>query len=292
MRRLRLEPQKADYESVRPDPGNHVGRRILQLSNKYASPVKCADDRRADRRMAARIGIPRSAGPVVAKPDQERERVAGRTGRKQRRRGQVIHRHRAGGPPRSGPAGRDRGADRRWRTSTYGHHWSPVVAGRAIFQLSVAEPYISWQSTSTLLVTPLVTVTGPEAWQSAVPPLYCGLCPETVYLPTGTGAENRPFAATVMPVMCPLGPWRVICPLRARGPTPEGPPTAWSVPVRVPVGPEGPLGDEQLASNTEAAMTGIRESKVSEPRCTAHPPSRVAGLLVRKPDPPAKCSQP
>ena len=188
--------------------------------------------------------------------------------------------------------GRDRGADRRWRTSTYGHHWSPVVAGRAIFQLSVAEPYISWQSTSTLLVTPLVTVTGPEAWQSAVPPLYCGLCPETVYLPTGTGAENRPFAATVMPVMCPLGPWRVICPLRARGPTPEGPPTAWSVPVRVPVGPEGPLGDEQLASNTEAAMTGIRESKVSEPRCTAHPPSRVAGLLVRKPDPPAKCSQP
>ncbi len=65
---------------------------------------------------------------------------------------------------------------------------------------SVADHYISWQSTFTLLVSPLVTVTGPDALQSAVPPSYCGLCPETVYVPTGAGTENRPFAATVMPV--------------------------------------------------------------------------------------------
>ena len=66
--------------------------------------------------------------------------------------------------------------------------------------------YISWQSTSTLLVTPLVTMTGPEAWQSAVPPSYCGLRPETVYVPTVTGTENRPFAPTVMLAMFPTRP--------------------------------------------------------------------------------------
>ena len=141
--------------------------------------------------------------------------------------------------------------------------------------------YISWQSTSTLLVTPLVTTTGPGARQTAVPPSYCGLRPETVYVPTSAGTENRPFAPTVMPVMCPLDPWRVTCPLRARGPSPGGPPTAWSVPVRVPVGPAGPVGDEQLANNTEAAMTGSRESKLRDFRRTAYPPSGIVGLLVR-----------
>src|SRR5208282_6420034 len=67
-----------------------------------------------------------------------------------------------------------------------------------VYQLSVADHYISWQSTSTLLVTPLVTVTGPVALQSAVPPSYAGLRPETVYLPTDAGTENRPFAPTEM----------------------------------------------------------------------------------------------
>ena len=156
-----------------------------------------------------------------------------------------------------------------------------------VYQLSVADHYISWQSTSTLLVTPLVTTTGPEARQSAVPPSYCGLCPETVYLPTGAGTEKRPFAPTVSPYLDPFDSWRVTCPLRARGPTPGGPPTAWSVPVRVPVGPGGPLGDEQLASDTEAAMTGSRQSKVRDFRRTAYPSSRVVGLLVRT-NPPAQ----
>jgi hypothetical protein len=131
--------------------------------------------------------------------------------------------------------------------------------------------YFSWQSTSTLLVTPLVTTTGPEARQIAVPPSYRGLCPETVYLPTGTGIENRPFAPTVNPYLVPLDSWRVTCPLRARGPTPGGPPTAWSVPVRVPVAPGGTVGDEQLASDTEAAMTRSRQSKFRGFRHTAYP---------------------
>jgi hypothetical protein len=102
------------------------------------------------------------------------------------------------------------------------------------------DPYLSRQPTSTLLVTPLVTTTGPVARQTPVPPSYCGLCLETVKVPTGTGSENRPVATTVMPTMCPLDSWRVICPLRARGQSPGGPPTAWSVPVTVPVGPGGP----------------------------------------------------
>jgi hypothetical protein len=62
-----------------------------------------------------------------------------------------------------------------------------------------------------------------------------------------TGIENRPPAPTVMEViesLDPFDPCRVICPVRGRGLTP-GPPTAWSVPVRVPVGPGGPLGAEQ-----------------------------------------------
>jgi hypothetical protein len=75
-----------------------------------------------------------------------------------------------------------------------------------IFQLSVADHYISWQSTSTLLVSPLVTVTGPDALQSAVPPSYCGLCPETVYVPSDAGTENRPFAPTEMRSLVPFDP--------------------------------------------------------------------------------------
>jgi hypothetical protein len=78
--------------------------------------------------------------------------------------------------------------------------------------------YFSWQSTSTLLVTPLVTSTGPEALQSAVPPSYFGFCPETVYVPTGTGTENRPFAPTEMRYLVPFDSRRVTCPLRTRGP--------------------------------------------------------------------------
>jgi hypothetical protein len=145
----------------------------------------------------------------------------------------------------------------------------------------VADHYFSWQSTSTLLVTPLVTLTGLEAWHFAVPPSYLEFCPETVYVPTGTGTENRPFAPTSIWYLVPFDSWRVTCPLRARGPTPGGPPTAWSVPVRVPVGPGGPLGDEQLASDTEVAMTGSRKSKVRELRRTACPPWGVIALLVR-----------
>src|SRR6266567_4386648 len=128
----------------------------------------------------------------------------------------------------------------------------------ADLQLSIADHYFSWQSTSMLLVTPLVTVTGPEAWQSAVPPSYCGLRPVTVYVPTAAVTENRPLAPTAMPYLVPFDSWRVICPARARGPVPRGPPTAWNVPVRVPVGPEGPVGDEQLASVIPAAMTASK----------------------------------
>lgn len=146
-----------------------------------------------------------------------------------------------------------------------------------------ARCYFSWQSTSTLLVTPLVTVTGPEALQSAAPPSNFGLCPETVYVPTDTGTENRPFAPTSISALAPFDSRRKTSPLRARGPAPGRPPTAWSVPVRVPVGPGGPLGDEQLANDTETATTGSRQSKVGELRRTAYPPSRVVGLLVRSP---------
>jgi len=89
------------------------------------------------------------------------------------------------------------------------------VVGRADLQLSVADHYFSWQSTSTLLVTPLVTVTGPGALQSAVPLSYCGLCPETVYVPTDAGTENRPFAPAVKEYLAPFDSWRVTCPLRA-----------------------------------------------------------------------------
>ena len=162
--------------------------------------------------------------------------------------------------------------------------WDDVETSESVghvFQLSAADHYFSWQSTSTLLVTPLVTLTGPEALQSAVPPSYFGLCPETVYEPTDAGTENRPFAPTEMMSLVPFDSWRVTCPLRARGPTPGGPPTAWSVPVRVPVGPGGPLGDEQLANDTEAATTGSRESKVRELRRTAYPPWGLIALLVR-----------
>ena len=131
-----------------------------------------------------------------------------------------------------------------------------------------------------LLVTPLVTVTGPEAWQSAVPPSYCGLRPATVYVPTVTDTENRPLAPTSMPNFVPFGPWRVTPPLRARGPAPGGPPTAWSVPVTVPVGPGGPVGDEQLASVIPAAMTG---SKISATRRTVSLRSHVfARPLVQR----------
>lgn len=140
-------------------------------------------------------------------------------------------------------------------------------------QVWIAHHYFSWQPTSTLLVTPLVTVTGPEAWQSAVPPSYCGLCPVAVYVPTVTGTENRPLAPTAMEsFLVPFDSWRVICPVRARWPTPGAPPTAWSVPVRVPVGPGGPLGDEQLASVIPAAMTA---SKISETRRTVFLRSHV-----------------
>jgi hypothetical protein len=154
--------------------------------------------------------------------------------------------------------------------------WHPT----ADLQLSIADHYFSWQSTSTLLVTPLVTVTGPEAWQSAVPPSYCGLRPVTVYVPTATGTENRPLAPAVMANLVPFDPWRVICPVRPRGPAPGGPPTAWSVPVRVPVGPEGPVGDEQLASVIPAVMTA---SKISETRHTVSLSSHVlARTLVQR----------
>ena len=47
-------------------------------------------------------------------------------------------------------------------------------------------PYFSRQPTSTLLVKPLDTTTGPLARQTPVPPSYCGLCPETVWVPTAT----------------------------------------------------------------------------------------------------------
>src|SRR5258708_1848765 len=100
----------------------------------------------------------------------------------------------------------------------------------ADLQLSIADYYFSWQSTSMLLVTPWVTVTGPEAWQSAVPPSYCGLRAVTVYVPTVTGSESRPSAPVVMPNFIPFGPCRVICPARACGPVLEDPPTAWSLP--------------------------------------------------------------
>ena len=160
----------------------------------------------------------------------------------------------------------------------------------ADLQLSIADHCFSWQSTSMLLVTPLVTVTGPEAWQSAVPPSYCGLRPVTVYVPTAAVTENRPLAPTAMPNLVPFDSWRVICPARAREPVPGGPPTAWNVPVRVPVGPEGPVGDEQLASVIPAAMTA---SKTSETRRTVSIPSftractysgtgRWRGLLVSR----------
>ncbi len=85
---------------------------------------------------------------------------------------------------------------------------------------------------------------------------------ETVYLPTATGAENRPFAPTVMVAMAPLDPWREICPLRAHGPrraiyslerTGQSPRRTW-----------GPVGDVQLVNDTEAAMTRSRESKVRD----------------------------
>jgi hypothetical protein len=133
---------------------------------------------------------------------------------------------------------------------------------------SIANHCFSWQSTSTLLVTPLVTTTGPEARQSAAPPSYCGLCPETVYLPTGTGTGNRPFAPTVMPVMPVMGyfvpfthgGWLVR--LGLAGP-PQGhlqPGACRSESRRT----WGPVGDEQLASETEAAMTGSRGSKVRD----------------------------
>jgi hypothetical protein len=45
---------------------------------------------------------------------------------------------------------------------------------------SIANHYFSWQSTSTLLVTPLVTTIGSVARQTPVPPSYCGLSAETV----------------------------------------------------------------------------------------------------------------
>jgi hypothetical protein len=131
----------------------------------------------------------------------------------------------------------------------------------ADLQLSIADHYFFWQSTSTLLVTPWVTVTGAEAVQSAVPPSNCGLRAVTVYVPTVMDAENRPLAPTEMPILAPFGPCRVICPARARGPVPGGPPTAWSLPVTVPSGPGGRLGDEQPASVIPAAMTA---SKISE----------------------------
>jgi hypothetical protein len=87
----------------------------------------------------------------------------------------------------------------------------------------------------------------------------------TVYVPTVTDAENRPSAPTEMPVLAPFGPCRVICPARARGPVPGDPPTAWSLPVTVPSGPGGTVGDEQLASVIPPAMTA---SKISEIRRT------------------------
>ncbi len=42
--------------------------------------------------------------------------------------------------------------------------------------------------------------------------------------------------------------------------------------MRVPVGPGGPVGDEQLANDTEAAMTRSRETKVRDDRRKACPP--------------------
>jgi hypothetical protein len=45
------------------------------------------------------------------------------------------------------------------------------------------------------------------------------------------------LALTVMVAIFPPDPLSVTCPLSARGPAPEVPPTAWRVPVTVPVGP-------------------------------------------------------
>jgi len=140
----------------------------------------------------------------------------------------------------------------------------------ADLQLSVADHCFSWQSTSMLLVTPWVTVTGAEAVQSVEPPSNCGLRAVTVYVPTVTGTENRPSAPAVMENFKPFGPCRVISPARACGPVLEDPPTAWSLPATVPSGPEGPLGDEQSASVIPAAMTA---SKTSETRRTVSIPS-------------------
>jgi hypothetical protein len=44
----------------------------------------------------------------------------------------------------------------------------------------VANRYFTWQSIATLVVAPLVTLIGPDAWQSAAPALYCGLSAEIV----------------------------------------------------------------------------------------------------------------
>ena len=62
---------------------------------------------------------------------------------------------------------------------------------------------------------------------------------------------------------------------------PDEPPTAWSVPVRVPVGPGGPKGDEQLATVIPAAMTA---SKISETRRTACPRCPSGRAAADQPD--------
>ena len=60
-----------------------------------------------------------------------------------------------------------------------------------------------------------------------------------------------------MVAMFPSDPWNVTEPLSGSGPVPAGPPTAWSMPSRVPSsgGDEQPTNDTPAQSATSAVRT-------------------------------------
>ena len=116
-------------------------------------------------------------------------------------------------------------------------NFSPASHGRRYHLIArVAVHHFSTQSTCTLIVTPLVTVTGPGAWHTEAPAFVLRTLTETMYVPTDTGTENRPVAPTAMIAIYHPTVERDLS-LQGSRAGAEVPPTAWRVPVRVPVGP-------------------------------------------------------
>ena len=87
-----------------------------------------------------------------------------------------------------------------------------------------------------------------------------------------------------MVAMFPSDPWNVTEPLSGRGPVPAGPPTAWSVPSRVPSfgGDEQPATDTpaQSAASAVTTVNGARKGTLRFGHCD-HSFRATSGPVIR-----------